>query len=253
MSWPGILHLQPPLDEAFQQIARLRNDTQGGSDRDGTPGGGVRQHMGSEQPSRNRGDQAADRTRPGLARRDARRQARPADAAPDQIGADVAGPDDQQQKQHIGAAGDGIMAQPQQRRPSQRNVAKAEGAQRCPAGAAAQAQPFRREAEHRGGDDDGANVEESVATGIVLTGGTSKMEGAIELAEEVFHMPVRLGVPQYVSGLVDVVSNPIHATGVGLLLYAKSNLEQQRAAPPLLSGSVQSIFERMKNWFQGNF
>jgi len=78
-------------------------------------------------------------------------------------------------------------------------------------------------------------------------------EGAIELAEEVFHMPVRLGVPQYVTGLVDVVSNPIHATGVGLLLYAKSNLEQQRTAPPLLSGSVQSIFERMKNWFQGNF
>src|SRR5580693_8753903 len=70
-----------------------------------------------------------------------------------------------------------------------------------------------------------AGLEEQVATGIVLTGGSSKMEGAIELAEEVFHMPVRLGVPQYVSGLVDVVSNPIHATGVGLLLYAKGNLE----------------------------
>lgn len=98
-----------------------------------------------------------------------------------------------------------------------------------------------------------SGLEESVATGIVLTGGTSKMEGAIELAEEVFHMPVRLGVPQYVSGLIDVVSNPIHATGVGLLLYAKSNLDLQRAAPPLLSGGMQSIFERMKNWFQGNF
>jgi cell division protein FtsA len=98
-----------------------------------------------------------------------------------------------------------------------------------------------------------SGLEESVATGIVLTGGTAKMEGAIELAEEVFHMPVRLGVPQFVSGLVDVVSNPIHATGVGLLLYAKSNLELQRTAPPLLSGGMQSIFERMKNWFQGNF
>ena len=61
--------------------------------------------------------------------------------------------------------------------------------------------------------------------GIVLTGGSAKMEGAIELAEEVFHMPVRLGVPQYVTGLSEVVSNPIHATGVGLLLYAKSNME----------------------------
>src|SRR5271165_3385745 len=98
-----------------------------------------------------------------------------------------------------------------------------------------------------------SGFEEVIAAGIVLTGGSAKMEGAVELAEEVFHMPVRLGVPQYVSGLLDVVSNPIHATGVGLLLYAKSNLEQQRAAPPLLSGSVQSIFERMKNWFQGNF
>jgi cell division protein FtsA len=79
------------------------------------------------------------------------------------------------------------------------------------------------------------------------------MEGAIELAEEVFHMPVRLGVPQYVSGLVDVVSNPIHATGVGLLLYAKGNLDVQRTEAPLLAGGMKNIFERMKAWFQGNF
>jgi cell division protein FtsA len=79
------------------------------------------------------------------------------------------------------------------------------------------------------------------------------MEGAVELAEEVFHMPVRLGIPQYVSGLVDVVSNPIHATGVGLLLYAKSNLEAQRTEAPLLAGGMKTIFERMKAWFQGNF
>jgi cell division protein FtsA len=98
-----------------------------------------------------------------------------------------------------------------------------------------------------------AGLEEQVATGIVLTGGSAKMEGAIELAEEVFHLPVRLGVPQYVSGLAEVVSNPIHATGVGLLLYAKSNLELQRTGAPLLSGGVKSVFERMKAWFQGNF
>jgi cell division protein FtsA len=98
-----------------------------------------------------------------------------------------------------------------------------------------------------------AGLEEQVATGIVLTGGSAKMEGAIELAEEVFHLPVRLGVPQYVSGLAEVVSNPIHATGVGLLLYAKSNLEVQRTGAPLLGGGVKSVFERMKAWFQGNF
>ena len=98
-----------------------------------------------------------------------------------------------------------------------------------------------------------AGLEEQVATGIVLTGGSAKMEGAIELAEEVFHMPVRLGVPQYVTGLSEVVSNPIHATGVGLLLYAKSNLEGQRTEAPLLAGGIKSVFERMKAWFQGNF
>jgi cell division protein FtsA len=86
----------------------------------------------------------------------------------------------------------------------------------------------------------------------VLTGGTAKMEGAIELAEEVFHMPVRLGVPQGVTGLAEVVSNPIHATGVGLLLYAKQRAEQDRTTP-LLTGGVKNIFDRMKTWFQGNF
>jgi cell division protein FtsA len=98
-----------------------------------------------------------------------------------------------------------------------------------------------------------AGLEESVATGVVLTGGSAKMEGAVELAEEVFHMPVRLGVPQYVTGLAEVVSNPIHATGVGLLLYAKSTLDLQRIETPLLAGGMKTIFDRMRTWFQGNF
>jgi cell division protein FtsA len=98
-----------------------------------------------------------------------------------------------------------------------------------------------------------AGLEEQVATGIVLTGGSAKMEGAIELAEEVFHMPVRLGIPQYVTGLSEVVSNPIHATGVGLLLYAKSNMDMQRTEAPLLAGGMKNLLERMKAWFQGNF
>ena len=61
-----------------------------------------------------------------------------------------------------------------------------------------------------------SGFEDMIAAGIVLTGGSAKMEGAVELAEEVFHMPVRLGVPQHVRGLGDVVRNPIHSTGVGL-------------------------------------
>ena len=68
-----------------------------------------------------------------------------------------------------------------------------------------------------------SGFEEIIAAGIVLTGGSAKMEGAIELAEEVFHMPVRLGLPQHVTGLAEVVRNPIYSTGVGLLLYARDN------------------------------
>jgi cell division protein FtsA len=97
-----------------------------------------------------------------------------------------------------------------------------------------------------------SGFEELIAAGIVITGGTAKMEGAVELAEEVFHMPVRLGVPQHVRGLVDVVRNPIHATGVGLLLYGRDNRTRRAAAAPL-AGGVRDVWERMKAWFQGNF
>ena len=69
-----------------------------------------------------------------------------------------------------------------------------------------------------------------IAAGIVLTGGSAKMEGAIELAEEIFHVPVRLGLPQGVSGLVDVVRNPIHSTGVGLLLFGREHVTRGRTA-----------------------
>ncbi len=97
-----------------------------------------------------------------------------------------------------------------------------------------------------------SGFEEMIAAGIVITGGSAKMEGAVELAEEVFHMPVRLGLPQYVRGLGEVVRNPIHATGVGILLYAR-NKGKQQAADTTMRGNVREIWERMKTWFQGNF
>src|SRR6056300_287645 len=64
-----------------------------------------------------------------------------------------------------------------------------------------------------------SGFEELIPAGVVLTGGTSKMEGAMELAEEIFHMPVRVGAPQYAHGLSDIISNPIYATAVGLLIF----------------------------------
>jgi cell division protein FtsA len=93
--------------------------------------------------------------------------------------------------------------------------------------------------------------EELIAAGIVLTGGSSRMEGAVDLAEEVFHMPVRLGMPHSVSGLIDVVRNPIHSTGVGLLLYAQKARAELDARP--IETGFEGIWNRMKNWFSGYF
>ncbi|MEJ2452554.1 MAG: cell division protein FtsA [Candidatus Thiodiazotropha sp.] len=97
-----------------------------------------------------------------------------------------------------------------------------------------------------------SGFEDVIAGGVVLTGGSSKMEGVIDLAEEVFHMPVRLGVPQYVSGLSDVVRNPIYSTGVGLLLFGQRN-RAQSGHELANEGGLKAVWDRMKHWFQGNF
>ena len=97
-----------------------------------------------------------------------------------------------------------------------------------------------------------SGFEDLVAGGVVLTGGSAKMQGLIELAEEVFHMPVRLGVPRYVIGMDEVMRNPVYATGVGLLIYARQNRFARR--PDLTAGGgVKGVLTRMRNWFQGNF
>jgi cell division protein FtsA len=98
-----------------------------------------------------------------------------------------------------------------------------------------------------------SGYEELIAAGVIITGGSAKMEGAVELAEEVFHMPVRLGMPQYVDGLIEVVRNPIYATGVGLLLYGYENIARRGRRSTPVSGSIGDILGRMKSWFQGQF
>ncbi len=97
-----------------------------------------------------------------------------------------------------------------------------------------------------------SGFEDLCAAGVVLTGGSSKMEGAVELAEEIFHMPVRLGTPQYVAGLVDVVRNPIYSTGVGLLLFGYQNRTMREAETRMGTG-FNGVWRKMKSWFQGNF
>jgi len=97
-----------------------------------------------------------------------------------------------------------------------------------------------------------SGYEDMIAAGIVLTGGTSMMEGVVELAEEIFHVPVRLAKPHGVEGLTDVVSNPIYATSVGLLIYgAKHQLGElifaRKEDDPI------GFVARVKNWIKGNF
>ncbi|HWT15163.1 MAG TPA: cell division protein FtsA [Patescibacteria group bacterium] len=97
-----------------------------------------------------------------------------------------------------------------------------------------------------------SGLEELVAAGIVLTGGGAKMEGIVELAEELFHMPVRVGVPQYVSGLGDVINNPVHATGVGLLLAGSKHPSLRTHQSPA-GEAVGSLWERLRKWVSGEF
>ena len=95
-----------------------------------------------------------------------------------------------------------------------------------------------------------SGFEELLAAGVVLTGGTSKMEGVTELAEEIFHLPVRIGAPANVKGLSDIVNNPIYSTGVGLLHFG---VEQQRKEgfDDSGKGATDSVLNRIKEWFQG--
>ncbi len=95
-----------------------------------------------------------------------------------------------------------------------------------------------------------SGFEELIAAGIVLTGGTSKMEGVVELAEEIFHMPVSIGKPKNVSGLSDIVRNPIYATAVGLLQYgASQGVGSGNSRATVVAGD--SVWTKAKQWLLG--
>lgn len=95
-----------------------------------------------------------------------------------------------------------------------------------------------------------SGFEQLIAAGIVLTGGAANVTGCLDLAESIFKMPVRLGVP-YAHGLPEVVNNAMYATGVGLLLYGQ---QQQYGRVGLVGmDGVKGLFGRMRGWFQTNF
>jgi cell division protein FtsA len=96
-----------------------------------------------------------------------------------------------------------------------------------------------------------SGFEELLSSGIVLTGGSSVMHGMVELGEEIFHMPVRVGVPKYAGGLAEVVRNPRYATVMGLLLEGAQQRSHGQFARQ--GGSFKQVLARMREWFQRNF
>jgi cell division protein FtsA len=91
-----------------------------------------------------------------------------------------------------------------------------------------------------------------MSTGMVLTGGGAMMDGTAELAERIFDIPVRLGVPQGVTGLTEEVASPVHATGVGLVLYGAMHRSSGggKIAGAMGDRLFYKILSRMKRWFQ---
>ncbi len=98
-----------------------------------------------------------------------------------------------------------------------------------------------------------SGYENLLAAGIVLTGGASKVRGAVELAESTFELPVRLGTVQQISGLAEVMDNPSLATGVGLLIHGVKQQFENNIGAPSMSEGAAGVWNRMKQWFTVNF
>jgi len=97
-----------------------------------------------------------------------------------------------------------------------------------------------------------SGFEELLSLGIVLTGCSALLQGMTELGEEVFHLPVRVGIPAYMGGLADVVRSPRYATAVGLLLEGREQFLRGAAARAQVQG-IGGVATRMKQWFKANF
>jgi cell division protein FtsA len=97
-----------------------------------------------------------------------------------------------------------------------------------------------------------SGLEELLSSGIVITGGSALMKGMVELGEEVFHMPVRVGVPHYSGALAEVVRNPRYSTGIGLLMAGLEQVKRERHAK-MQGAGFKEVLEKMKSWFKSNF
>ena len=96
-----------------------------------------------------------------------------------------------------------------------------------------------------------AGMENMVPSGMVLTGGTALLEGVTEIAESVFSLPTRIGTPQGLRGLADVVNNPMYATGVGLVLYGARHQQKEKKKFRIRDRHIfNRLMNRMKRWFK---
>jgi len=95
--------------------------------------------------------------------------------------------------------------------------------------------------------------EDLIPAGIVITGGAAIMEGLPEIAEQIFDLPVRRGLPKGVGGLIDIVNSPLYATGVGLVLYGSSNLHGGRTIKTQSKGVIGKVGKNVINWFKELF
>ncbi|TSK06864.1 MAG: cell division protein FtsA [Geobacter sp.] len=95
-----------------------------------------------------------------------------------------------------------------------------------------------------------SGLEDMIASGVVITGGSTILEGMPELAEQIFNLPVRRGLPQRIGGLTDVVNSPVYATGVGLVVYGSKNVGVHEFPPQQSDETVfRRVSRRMKDWF----
>ena len=97
-----------------------------------------------------------------------------------------------------------------------------------------------------------SGFEELLSSGIVITGGCASLKGMVELGEEIFHMPVRLGIPNYSGNLSEVVHTPRYSTGIGLILAGIEQMKHQQHTK-MQGGSARQVFSKMRSWFQKNF
>ena len=99
-----------------------------------------------------------------------------------------------------------------------------------------------------------SGLEDSIASGVVITGGSGILEGMPELAEQIFNLPVRRGLPQRIGGLTDVVNSPVYSTGVGLIVYGSRNLGPREFPTTKSEDSIfHTTTRRMKSWFREFF